>query len=124
MLRKLTLAAAAFVLTAAPAFAASHLYISEYTNLGVATGQIAQVASEPSTDQSVVDYTAGVAASAAFQTSTNYVRVLCTSTCSIKFVKSGNATTANKPQAAGVPEYYAVPPNQNYSISVISNPDF
>jgi len=124
MLRKF-LAAAAFVLVASPAFAASKMYISEYSNVGISNGTVAQVASEPAvTDQTPVDYSGGVASSATFNSSTNLVRVLCTSTCSIKFVKSGNAATTNKPLAAGAPEYFTVPPNQSYLISVIANTDF
>jgi len=124
MLRKF-LAAAAFVLVASPAFAASKMYISEYSNAGLAIGQIVQVASEPAiTDQSAVDYSGGVASSATFNAATNIVRVLCTSTCSIKFGTNPTATTTNKPLAAGSPEYFAVPIGQSFKISVISNTDF
>lgn len=124
MLRKL-LAAALFVLSASPAFAASKMYISEYSNAGLAIGQIVQVASEPAiTDQTPVDYSGGVASSAAFNAATNIVRVLCTSTCSIKFGTSPTAATTNKPLAAGSPEYFAVPVGQSFKISVISNTDF
>lgn len=123
-MRKL-LATAAFVLLASPAFAASKLYISEYTNIGVANGTIAQIAGEPAvTDQTPVDYSGGVAQSAAVQASTSMVRVLCTSTCSIKFGTNPTATANNKPLAAGVPEYFSVPPGQSYKISVITNTDF
>lgn len=125
MLRKF-IAAAAFVLFASsPALAASKLYISEYSNTGLAVGQLVQVASEPSgTDQTPVDYSGGVASSAAFSAATNIVRVLCTSTCSIKFGTSPTAAATNKPLAAGAPEYFAVPINQSFKISVIANTDF
>lgn len=124
MLRKF-LAAALFVLASSPALAASKMYISEYTNTGLAIGQLVQVASEPAiTDQTPVDYSGGVASSAAFNAATNIVRVLCTSTCSIKFGTSPTATTSNKPLAAGNPEYFAVPVGQSFKISVISNTDF
>jgi hypothetical protein len=124
-MRKL-LATICFVLAAAsPALAASKLYISEYTNVGVSNGVVAQVASEPATtDQTPVDYSGGVASSAAFNAATNVVRVLCTSTCSIKFGTSPTATTSNKPLAAGAPEYFSVPVNQSFKISVIINTDF
>jgi hypothetical protein len=124
MLRKL-FAAALFVLASSPAFAASKMYISEYSNTGLAVGQLVQVASEPAiTDQTPVDYSGGAASSAVFNASTNIVRVLCTSTCSIKFGTSPTATTSNKPLAAGTPEYFAVPIGQSFKISVIANTDF
>jgi hypothetical protein len=121
------LAAALLCTAAQPAFAASKLYISEYNALGVTStaGAVAQVAQEPAiTDQAPVDYSGGVASSATFNANTNLVRVLCTSTCSIKIVTSGNATTSNKPLGAGAPEYFAVPQTGTYKISVIANTDF
>lgn len=101
---------------------AAKLYISEYTNLGVSSGQIAQVAYEPATDQSPVDYSGGVAQSAALQSSTNYVRIICDTQCSIKFGTNPTAANTNKVLPALTPEYFGVPINQAYKISVISNP--
>ena len=121
MQRKIILATAFFALFATQADAAK-LYISEYTNIGIATGQIAQVAYEPSTDQSPVDYSGGVASSSAFAAGTNYIRVICDTQCSIKFGTSPTAANTNKPLPALTPEYFAVPQGQSYKISVISNP--
>lgn len=119
------LAACLFLLAAStPSFAASKLYISEYTNVGTSNGVVAQIASEPAKDQSPLDYSGGVQVSAAFAARTNYVRLLCTSTCSVVFGTSPTATTSNKIMAAGVAEYFAVPPNQSLKVSVISNTDF
>jgi hypothetical protein len=119
------LAAAFLMLASSPAFAASKMYISEYTNTGLAIGQLVQVAGEPAiTDQTPVDYSGGVASSAAFNAATNIVRVLCTSTCSIKFGTDPTATASNKPLAAGNPEYFSVPVGQGFKISVITNADF
>lgn len=124
-MRKILAACGFLLFAASPAFAASKMYISEYTNTGIAVGQLVQVASEPAiTDQPAVDYSGGVASSAAFNAATNIVRVLCTSTCSIKFGTSPVATTTNKPLAAGAPEYFSVPVGQSFKISVIANTDF
>lgn len=107
----------------APAFA-SKLYISEYPNLGFvgpAQTTAAMIAPEPSiVDQNPVDFTSGAAQSAAFNTKTRFVRVICDAQCSIKFGSSPTATNQNKPLAAMQAEYFAVIPGQK--ISVISNP--
>ena len=65
MLRRF-LAAAVFVLFATQAHAANRLDVSECNSLAVTNGTIAQVAPEPCTDQTPVDFSGGVASSAAF----------------------------------------------------------
>lgn len=102
---------------------AANLYISEYNALGVASGFIAQIANEPEVTTQKVDYSGGVAASAAFNANTAYVRVLCDTQCAVKFGAAGatpTATTASKLLPALTPEYFAVPATGK--VSVISNP--
>jgi hypothetical protein len=120
MQRKI-LAAAILSLFATQAQAAK-LYISEYTNLTAASATVAQAAGEPSTDQSPVDYSGGVASSAAFASTTQFVRVICDTQCSIKFGTSPTAANTNKVLPALTPEYFGVPPGLSYKISVIANP--
>lgn len=121
--------AIAFVLFfPATAFAASKMYISEYATMGVVRtpgGSVAQIGAEPVvTDQAPVDYSGGVASSAAVNDNTSFVRVLCTATCSVKFGTNPTASASNKPLAAGAPEYFAVPVGKAFKISVIANSDF
>lgn len=117
-----TLAAAFFVLLVTEASAASKLYISEYASVGVATGVVAQIAAEPSTDQTPVDFSGGVASSSAFASTTSYVRVVCDTQCAVKFGTAPTATTSSKMLPALLPEYFAVPKGSSYKISVIAAP--
>lgn len=106
-----------------PAFA-TQLYISEYPNLGFvgpAQSTLAPIAPEPSlVDQTPVNFSSGATLSAAFNTKTRFVRIICDVQCSVKFGASPTATNQNKPLPAMVPEYFGVIPGQK--ISVISNP--
>lgn len=103
---------------------AAKLYISEYPNLGfvgAAQSVSAPIAPEPSiTDQTPVDFTAGAAQSAAFNTKTRLIRVICDVQCSVKFGAAPTATNANKPLPGLSPEYFAVRPGDK--LSVIANP--
>lgn len=106
---------------------ASLLYISEYiypmgTRLPGQSGsiQVVQIAQEPSTDQSPVDFSGGAASSATFAATTTMVRLWCDVQCSIKIGTSPTATNANKPLSAGAAEYFAVPAGAK--VSVIANP--
>jgi hypothetical protein len=121
MLQRKLIAAACFALLASNAYAAK-LYISEYNSLTLTAGLIAQAAPEASTDQTPVDYSGGVASSAAFASATSYVRVICDTQCSIKFGTAPTATNANKVLPALTPEYFGVPQGSAYKISVIANP--
>jgi len=117
-----TLAAAFFVLLVTEASAASKLYISEFAALGTASGAIAQVAQEPEVTNQLVDFSGGVASSAAFNTKTSYVRVVCDTQCAVLFGTAPTALTSSKLLPALLPEYFAVPKGASYKISVIASP--
>lgn len=103
----------------APAEAAK-LYISEYAQVGVARGEVAQIAREPSFVEQAVDFTAGVTQSAAFGSATTFVRIMCDTRCSVRFGSNPTATTSHKALAADAPEYFGV--NAGDKVSVIANP--
>lgn len=113
------IAAALLALFATQAQAAK-LYVSEYKELGNASGHVAQVALDPPLAEQVVDYSGGVASSNAFKGSTQYVRIICDTQCSVQFGTAPTATTSTKLVPALTPEYFGVSPGNK--ISVISNP--
>lgn len=103
--------------------AADLLYISEYSTVGVARGVFDQIANEPATtDQVTADFTSAAVQSNAFQAGTNFVRLICTVQCSVLFGTNPTAANTNKVLPALLPEYFAVPPGQNYKVSVHTNP--
>lgn len=106
----------------APRADATLLYISEFQLAPTQSSQIVQIAREPSTDQTPVNFGGGATQSSAMQSTTNFVRVWCDVQCSVKFGTNPTATNANTPLSAGVPEYFWVPAGAGYKISVISNP--
>lgn len=120
MLRLLTFAFLA--LFATQANAASKLYISEYAAIGTASGIVAQIAQESVLTNQLVDFSGGVASSAAFDTRTSYIRVVCDTQCAVLFGTAPTATTSSKMLPALLPEYFAVPKGSSYKISVIAAP--
>jgi len=125
MLRKFILAAC-IVSFASPAFAASKAFISEYAIIGQTNtfNQPAQIATEPTlVDQTPVDFSGGAASSAAFGTTTKYIRILCDTRCAVKFrpaCAGAAATISSKPLPADAPEYFGVRPGD--CVSVIASP--
>src|ERR1700730_3000318 len=119
MLRRF-LAAAVFVLFATQAHAANRLDVSECNSLAVTNGTIAQVAPEPCTDQTPVDFSGGVASSAAFGSSTSYIWVMCDTQCSFKIGTNTTAATTNKRSPSLTSMYFVV--QRGYKISVIGSP--
>lgn len=113
---------AVFALLVSQASAANKLYISEFAALGVASGAIAQVAQEPAVTNQLVDFSGGVASSAAFDTKTSYIRVVCDTQCAVLFGTAPTALTSSKLLPALLPEYFAVPKGASYKISVIASP--
>lgn len=94
----------------------SKLYISEHATL--AQNGTAQVVIEPALAVQVVDFSGGVASSAAFNAQTNIVRVHADATCSVRF--DGSAATTSYPRmSAGQTEYFGVQPGSK--LSVIAN---
>lgn len=119
---RLAAAACLVLCMAAPGFAASRLFVSEYAAVAFQKGYLEQVAQETSLD-SIVDFSGGVASSSAFNSKTIYVRLVCDTQCAVKFGVSPTAATAtNKILPALVPEYFAVPEGASFKVSVIASP--
>lgn len=115
-------ATAFFALLVSQASAASKLYISEYSAVGTASGTVAQIGAEPAVTNQLVDFSGGVTSSAAFNSATSYIRVVCDTQCAVLFGTAPTATTSSKMLPALLPEYFAVPRGQSYKISVIAAP--
>ena len=122
-MRRLILAIAAFVLlTASPAFAASRVWIAEFTVLGAtASGGVpGQIAALPARVlQSTLDISGGVQTSAAFNAETKFIRVICEVQCAVRGDGSAATTSAILMPALSA-EYFGVQPGA--TISVIAAP--
>jgi hypothetical protein len=97
-------------------------YISEYSNAPQAQlGNIIMCGAEPSvTTPQVLDYSGGVATSAAFNASTRFIRLHVDSIASFRFSTAGTAATTSYPRmAAGATEFFGVNPGDK--VSVITN---
>jgi hypothetical protein len=102
----------------------STLYITEYIGVGVvgrfagAAGLVA-MAEEPGTDQTPITISGTAAQSAAFASTTKFIRVHTDAICSILVGVNPTATTSNKRLAANQTEYFGVPAGMK--LSVIAN---
>jgi hypothetical protein len=76
---------------------------------------------EPPVAEQVVDYTGGVASSAAFNAKTRLVRIAADSICSILFGTAPTAATTNQRFAAGQTDYKGVPIGAGFKVSAITN---
>lgn len=100
------------------------LYITEYPSLGAVTINgtgVVQAPLEPEFTTQVVDFTSGVAQSAAFQPNTVLVRLNTDAICSILFGKNPTATTSSQRMSANQTEYKQVGKGLNYKVSAITN---
>lgn len=100
------------------------LYITEYQSLQSATINgtgIVQAPLEPPLAEQVVDYTSGVAQSAAFNPKTTMVRLNTDAVCSILFGTNPVAATSNQRMSANQTEYKQVGRGLNYKVSAITN---
>lgn len=97
----------------------STLYIAEFQELGYPEPGQAQVAKQPPIAEQTITISGSPATSAAFNTSTRFVRISTDVICSIKFgsVPVPSATTAR--MAADQVEYFAVLPG--HKVAAISN---
>lgn len=100
---------------------ASSCYIREYTVPGINRGLIVQIAQEQGLDQMPVSISGSSAASAVFKSTTNIVRIVCGASVSFNFGTAPAATTSNSVLPSLLPEYFAVSPNQGWSVAFISN---
>src|SRR6185503_15446290 len=95
------------------------LYISEFQFMGANGYDGASMARQPPLVNQVVDFTAGVAASAAFSASTTFVRVWSDAQCCVKYGTAPTATVNDMPMAASQPEYCGVTPGQKVSAIIL-----
>lgn len=84
-------------------------YISEYARGTLDGRTFIPSAEEPALATQVVDYTAGVAASATLNVKTRFVRVHVDSIASYKFGTAPVAATTDARMAANATEYFGVP---------------
>ncbi len=99
------------------------LYVSEYLGLATAAqSDSVDVVAAPSIADQVVDYTAGVATSAAFNALTSFIEVCADSACSIALGTAPTATTANFRIPANQLKRIRVPTGGAFKISAITNP--
>lgn len=98
----------------------STLYITEYSAVGVINGHVVPTPIEPGADQTVT-VSGTSAASTAFATSTQLVRLHCDGICSVLFGTAPTATTAKRRMIAGQTEYFFVPPGAAYKVAAITN---
>ena len=99
---------------------AQRVWITEFASLASAEGAgTLQVARLPAVTRQLLDVTSGVQTSAAFNLSTNFIRVICEVQCAVR--GDGVAATANDLliPAFGA-EYFGITPGS--TISVIAAP--
>ena len=96
------------------------LYISEYSfQRADYRGSIIPVGAEPAVTTQTVAIGGGSVASAAFQATTNFIRLHTDAICSVEFGTAPTATTASARMAAGQTEFFGVMPGNK--VAVISN---
>lgn len=115
MMRKLFSVIALLVLSA-PTFAAT-CKVSEYRTLAQnANGDLIPVALEPAVTTQTVTYTTS-AQSAAFNSATRFIRVVCDAKAHFTISTAGTNATANSPYLpADTPEYFGVSAGQSLII--------
>jgi hypothetical protein len=98
------------------------LYVTEFADIGTSrNARPTQVAQIPQIATSVVTVSASSSTGAVFNTNTNLVRLQADTVCSVVFGITPSATTTSPRMAANQTEYFVVPANGSYRVSVISN---
>lgn len=98
------------------------LYVTEFTYQGQDhESKIMATTLEPPLAEQVVVIGAGHLESNAFNAETTYVRIHCDAVCSISFGTAPVATANMRRMAANATEYFSVPKNQAFKVSVITN---
>ncbi len=115
------LAAVAGIVIATEAADAATLYISEFQNgLSLVGSTQPQIPPQPSVADQAIAVSGASAASAAFNSKTHAVSLICDEGCSISFGATPTATTSNYLLQQGVPVTFGVIPGQK--VAVIANP--
>lgn len=121
-MKKLAFAGALLLALTSAANATNHCTLREYVQLPFVQGYLGQLAQESGVDQPILDISSGAATSAALASTTQYVRLWCSVQAAYVVGATPTATTANSGIGAGLSEYFGVPANQSFKISVIANP--
>src|SRR5574343_1500902 len=95
------------------------LYISEYSQAGIAGPGMLPVANEPGVTTQTVSIGGTTAQSSAFGATTRFVRIHTDAICSIAFGSNPTATTSKLRLAANQTEYFGVRPGDK--VAVITN---
>lgn len=121
-IRSLLAGAFLLVLGAGMAHAASTCNVKEYKDVGHSlNGEALQIGQEPPVaDQSPVDFTSGEAKSAAFNSATRYVEIICNAQASYLVGSSPTATANNSWVPSGVSKFFGV--TAGHKISFITKP--
>lgn len=94
-------------------------YVSEYHDIAVGARGLAQAPQSPPLATQVVDFTAGVTATAnAFNAATRFVEIDVDAICSFAFALTPVATTSNQRVPAGSNRIYGVVPGHKVSFIV------
>ena len=96
------------------------LYVTEFSDVNIAQGNIAQVVEQPVVAEQTVTYTTSTQ-STAFNARTKYVRIHTDAICSILFGTNPTATTSKMRMVAGQTEYFAVPVGASYKVAAVTN---
>lgn len=99
----------------------SLLYIEEFATQAIGFRGPIPAPQQPPVALQVVDYSSGVAQSAAFNVNTNFVRIHTDVVCSRLFGTNPTALTTSPRMAAGDTEYHGVTAGANMKVSAISN---
>lgn len=97
------------------------LYITEFADLGRASGSAVQIATEPEVASQTVAIGGLSTQSSAFNNSTKYVRLHTDNICSVMFGTNPTATAAKRRLSADGTEYFGVPAGLAYKVAVITN---
>lgn len=96
--------------------AGEKIFISEYAGPPQGpNGSIIMCGSEPSVATQTIDISGGVAASAAFNAKTTFIRLHTNSIISFAFGAAPTATTSGPRMAASATEFFGVVPGQKVS---------
>lgn len=121
-MKRLLAAALVLIGLSSPAFAVTRVWISEFSSIPISNngGPVNQVGQLPAVANQQLDISGGVQSSAALNTATRFVRIVCELQCAAKV--GGTAATTDTLIPALKPEYFGVPPGAAVTISVILAP--
>jgi hypothetical protein len=97
------------------------LYIAECSAIGGGGNHPVSGAQFPPIAEQKLDIGAGHIESVAVHNNATLLRVNCDAACSVVIGLLPVATTSSARMSAGQTEYFSIPPNSGYQVSVIAN---